>query len=154
MSPIFNLRIHKKILISTKFLLKFFTIFPFFLHNLTQVPLQYHWISVVCSIFLSPMLLKRLVTWKLLSTRKADRRLLRTWLSMLLRIMITHLLFALCIKITFWTLMSLLFFTFLSMSSCILSIVHNSTIFTLDFLVSVKSRHYLKKIETLEMFQN
>ena len=106
-----HLRIHKKMLTSTYFLLKFFTIFPFFLHNLIQVRYSITGFPLFCSMFLSPMLLKRVVTWELLSIRRADHRLLRTWLSVLLRNMITHLIFALCKKMTVWTLMFLLFFT-------------------------------------------
>ena len=131
MSPIFHLRIHQKILTSTKFLIKYFTIFHFFLHSLVQVG---H--PITGFLLLSSMLLERVVTWQLFFTRRTNCRLLRTWLSMLLRNMITNLFFALCIKMTVWSLVFLLFFTSLSMSSCMLANNHSSRIFTLDYLIS------------------
>ena len=144
MSPIFHLRIYQKMLTSTMFLLKFFTIFPFFLHNFVQVGHRITGLPLLNSIFLSPMLLERVVTRELLFARRTNCRLFRTGLSMLLRTMIAHLLFALCVKMTVWTFMFLLFFLSLSMSSCVLAKVHNFTIFTLDFLVLVKSKFYPK----------
>ena len=116
MSPIFHLRVHQNVFTSTKFLLKFFTIFPFFLHNLVQIGHRITGFPLLSSMSLSPMLLERAVTWELFFARRTNYRLLRTWLSMLLRNMIVHLLFALCIKLTVWTLMFLLLFTSLSMS--------------------------------------
>ena len=147
MSPIFHLRIHQKMLTSTKFRIKYFTIFHFFLHSLVQVGDR-----ITGFLLLSSMLLERVVTWQLLFTRRTKRRLLRTWLSMLLRNMITHLLFALCIKMTVWSLVFLLFFTSLSMSSCMLANIHSSRIFTLDYLISFQGRRYLKNFGTLDMF--
>ena len=110
MSPIFHLRIHQKILTSTKFLIKYFTIFHFFLHSLVQVGHR-----ITGFLLLSSMLLERVVTWQLFFTRRTNCRLLRTWLSMLLRNMITNLLFALCIKMTVW---SLVFFCFSHLFRC------------------------------------
>ena len=72
MSPISHLRIHQKMLTSTKFLLKFFTIFPFFLHNLVQVRYSITGFPLFCSMFLSPMLLKRVVTWEFLLARRIN----------------------------------------------------------------------------------
>ena len=66
------------------------------------------------SMLLSPLLLERVVTREFLFARWTNCRLLRAWLSMLLRNIITHLLFTLCIKMKVWTLMFLLFFTSLS----------------------------------------
>ena len=147
MSPIFHLLIHQKMLTSTKFRIKYFTIFHFFLHSLVEVGHR-----ITCFLLLSSMLLERVVTWQLLFTRRTKCRLLRTWLSMLLRNMITHLLFALCIKMTVWSLVFLLFFTSLSMSSCMLANIDSSRIFTLDYLISFQGRHYLKNFGTLDMF--
>ena len=137
MYPIFHLRNHQKMLTSAKFLLSFFTIFPFFLHNLVQVRYSITGFPLLSSMFLSPMLLERVLTWELMFARRTNCPLLRTCFSMLLRNMITHHLLTLCIKMTLWTLMFLLFFTPLSMSSCKLANIHNSTISTLDFFISV-----------------
>ena len=144
MSLILYLRIHQKMLTSTRFLLKLFTIFPFFLHNFVQVGHRITGLPLLNSIFLSPMLLERVVTRELLFARRTNCLLFRTGLSMLLCTMITHLLFALCVKMTVWTLMFFLFFLSLSMSRCVLAKLHNSTIFTLDFFILAKSKLYLK----------
>ena len=83
-SPIFNLRIHQKMLTSTKFLLHFFIIFPFFPQNYVQVRYSNTGFPLFCFMFLSPTLMERVVTWELLFAKRTYTRLLQTWLSLLL----------------------------------------------------------------------
>ena len=72
MTSIFYLRIHQKMLTSTKFLLYFSPSSPFFLHNLVQVRYSITEFPLFCFMFLSPMLLERVVTWDLLITRRTN----------------------------------------------------------------------------------
>ena len=152
MSPIFHLRIHQKMLTSTKFLLYVFTVFPFFLHNLVQVGYRITGFPLFCSMLFSPMLLERVVTWELLFTRRTNRPLLRAWLTMLLSHMIAHFLLIISKVLTIRA-RNNSFRAIFMMTSSIRSPVFPTTVLTFDFLVSVKGRHYLKKIGTLEKFQ-
>ena len=145
MSPHFHLRIHQKILTNTKFLLKFFKIYPSFLHNLVQVSHRFTGFLFFSSMFLSPMLFVRVVTWELLLTRRKSSRLLQILLNMLLGNMIIHLLSVQ--KRQFGHLCSSLYSQYPLMLSCVLTNVQVFVILAFGFHVSFKGRPYLKNRE-------
>ena len=125
---------------------------PLILHNFVQVGYRITRLPLFRSMFLSPMLLERVVTRELLLTRRTHRSLLGTCWSMFLSNMIVHFLLIVSGILTFSTRNNSFSTSFL-MSGSVYSSKHVSAVLTFDFLISVKCRHYLKKIGTFEMFQ-
>ena len=141
MCPILYLSIHQDLLTSTHLLFELSCILPFLLHNLVKVCHRITWFPLFCSMFFFPMFLERIVTWKLLLTRRANRWLpgLGSWRSMLPDHMIVHFLLIVKEVITIRTRSNSCSTSF-SMSSCMRPNIHVSTVPTMHFLVSIQRR--------------
>ena len=152
MSPILYLSFHQELLTSTQLLFEFSSISPFLLHNLVQVCNRITWFPLFCSRFFFPMFLERILTWKLLLARRANRWLLGSWRSMLPDHMIVHFLLIVKQVITIRT-RSASYSTSLSMSSCMRPNIHVSTVPKLHFLVSIQRRQ-LKHGRIMKYYNN
>ena len=152
MPPILHLSVHQEMLTRTQLLFEFLSIFPFLLHNLVQVCHRITWFPLFRPMLFSPMLLERIVTRKLLLTRRANHRLFRTWLTMLLGHMIVHFLLIIS-KILTIRARNNPFGTIFSMTRSISSPVFPTTILAFHFLIPVECWH-LKKSVIFSVYQN
>ena len=152
MSRVFHFCIHQKTLRSTQFFYEFLSIFPFLLHNLVQVLFDIAWFPLFHPMLFSPLLLERVVTRKLLLTRRTNRWLFGCWWSMLLCYVIVHFLLIVSTKSTLWT-RNNSSHTIFAMSSRIRLPVFFVTVLAFHFLIPVEWRH-LKKSGRFNMYQN